>query len=87
MSKRVCIGCGVPYGATHKEHCPKFEMSDSPTCSIADSRTEFEAWISAPPFERNTDRFPNDPRRHAWPDTYQVYEVELAWQAWLAARQ
>lgn len=61
--------------------------SSSPACSIAESRAEFEAWITKPPFERNVDRYPNDPTRYGWPGAYQVYEIELAWEAWQAARQ
>lgn len=63
------------------------KSSALPTCSIVDSRKEFEAWITKPPFECNIDRYPNDPGRYGWPGAYHVYEVELAWEAWQAARQ
>lgn len=46
-------------------------------------RTDFEAWISAPPFERRVMRFPES--ACAWPGTYRDIEVDLAWQAWQAA--
>jgi hypothetical protein len=52
-----------------------------------ESRAEFEAWITAPPFERDVTRKPNDPERVAWPGMYESYEIELAWEAWQAARQ
>jgi hypothetical protein len=50
-------------------------------------REAFEAWISAPPFERETDRFPQDETKFAWPGAYRDYKVELAWEAWQAACQ
>lgn len=51
-----------------------------------DSRAEFEALVSAPPFERSTARYPNDPKRFAWPGSYVDPAVNLAWHAWQAAR-
>lgn len=49
------------------------------------ARAAFEAWISAPPFELEIDRFPADERRSAWPGAYRHYPTELAWEAWQEA--
>lgn len=45
-------------------------------------RAAFEAWISAPPFEREVERFGES---SAWPGNYRELDVDLAWQAWSAA--
>lgn len=45
-------------------------------------RAQFESWITAPPFERNVDRWPNDESKHAWPGQYKDISVQLAWEAW-----
>lgn len=45
-------------------------------------RAAFEAWISAPPFEREVERFGEN---SAWPGNYRDIDVDLAWQAWSAA--
>lgn len=45
-------------------------------------RSEFEKWISAPPFEHMCDR---NGEGSAWPGAYKRYETELAWEAWQAA--
>jgi len=55
---------------------------------MSDLRRRFEAWITSAPFEKNIERFPNDPTRFSWPGNYREISVELAWQAWQeAARQ
>lgn len=54
-------------------------MSDDTT-----SRAEFEAWISAPPFERPIARYSSDPKRTNWPRQYRNYFTQLAWEAWRA---
>jgi len=46
------------------------------------SRKAFEAWISAPPYEREVGRFIEYDDTNAWPGQYMVNEVELAWEAW-----
>lgn len=46
------------------------------------TREQFEAFISAPPFEMPIERFDD---RSAWPGSYTELEVDLAWQAWKAA--
>ena len=46
------------------------------------TREDFEAFISAPPFEMPIERFDD---RSAWPGSYTELEVDLAWQAWQAA--
>lgn len=49
-------------------------------------RVKFEKWITAPPFEKPTHRNPQDAEVTAWPGAYKDYEVELAWEAWVAAK-
>lgn len=48
-------------------------------------RAEFEAWISAPPFEKSVERY-GFGYSEAWPGQYVDSSVELAWEAWQAAR-
>ena len=50
-------------------------------------RQAFEHWITLPPFERNTARFPSDQTRYPWPNGYCDYEVQIAWEAWQEARK
>jgi len=45
----------------------------------------FEAWITAPPFERSIRRNTMDESKTCWPGQYCEYEVQLAWEAWDAA--
>jgi len=45
------------------------------------NRDEFEAWISAPPYERRIDRFPGS-RDTPWPGQYRDADVDQAWRAW-----
>lgn len=45
-------------------------------------RAAFEAWISAPPYEREVERFGEN---SAWPGNYREIDVDLAWCAWSAA--
>jgi hypothetical protein len=47
-----------------------------------DMRAAFESWITAPPLEQWISRMGPD---NAWPGQYQVYAVQLAWEAWQAA--
>lgn len=51
------------------------------------SRTQFEQWVSAPPYEHETLRYPNDPVNYAWPGQYKDITVELAWEAWKEAKR
>lgn len=44
-------------------------------------RDEFEALISAPPYERSTERFPDE---SAWPGQYVVMAVQLGWEMYQA---
>ena len=44
-------------------------------------RALFEAFITAPPFEREVGRW-EESDNVAWPGQYLEYEVELAWCAW-----
>ena len=48
------------------------------------SRKQFEAWISAPPYEHMCDRNSDS---SAWPGKYKRYETRIAWEAWQAARK
>ena len=47
-----------------------------------ESRRAFEAWVSAPPYEREIKRFYDDARKSAWPGNYRDIAVQLAWEAW-----
>ena len=49
------------------------------------SRESFEKWVSSPPYEEETDRYPNDSTKYAWPGNYKSYSVQLAWEAWSEA--
>jgi len=49
---------------------------------MSDLRQRFEAWISAAPFEKNIERYPEDERLFSWPGNYKDIAVEMAWQAW-----
>lgn len=46
------------------------------------TREAFEAWISAPPYEKNI-RLSGP--EGAWKDQYALYQTQLAWEAWQAA--
>lgn len=48
-------------------------------------RDRFEKWISSPPFERDLDRYSEDPDISSWPGNYKDIEVMLAWEAWQEA--
>lgn len=48
---------------------------------IGKEREAFEAWITAPPFEKDVSR---RPELSAWPWTYRDYSVEMAWASWQA---
>lgn len=50
-------------------------------------RQAFEEFIGGPPFELSIERFPDDPRKHAWPGSYRILEVQTAWEAWKAATE
>lgn len=56
--------------------------SDCPAATCSPLRDAFEAWISSPPFERETTRYPKDETKFAWPGSYRDYEVQIAWDAW-----
>lgn len=48
-------------------------------------RRDFEAWISAPPFELSVRRRSLDPKRTGWPGSYIERETWIAWEAWQEA--
>lgn len=48
-------------------------------------RERFEGWISSPPFEKSTERYPENDNSQAWPGMYTNYDVQLAWEAWREA--
>lgn len=50
-----------------------------------EARKAFEAWISAPPFEKPINRYTKDPALPGWPGCYRDYCVQLAWEAWQEA--
>jgi len=49
-------------------------------------RREFEAWIKSPPRKRSTARYHDDQLTQSWPGQYEDFEVQLAWEAFQAAR-
>jgi hypothetical protein len=48
-----------------------------------ESRKQFEAWISGPPFEHHVSRYRSD---GFWTGVYMSAQVDLAWQAWQARK-
>lgn len=44
-------------------------------------RTEFEAWIASPPYEKPLG---NNSEASGFPGQYRAYEVQLAWEAYQA---
>jgi hypothetical protein len=55
-------------------------MSEQP------ERDQFEAWISAAPYEKDIRRYDQAPTS-AWPGQYRDIDVQLAWEAWKAGRR
>ena len=49
-----------------------------------DSRSRFEAWVSAPPIEKSVERFGPE---GSWPGHYRDYGVQLAWESWRRATE
>lgn len=45
-------------------------------------RTEFEEWITSPPYELSITKYPDDPSKAAWPKCYRDIKVQIAWDAW-----
>lgn len=81
----VCVG--IPGYEIHT--CGKVsgcdtELSRSPGCSTADSRKKFESWVSESPYQKSLIRYAG---QGALPGQYKDYSVQLAWEAWQAARQ
>ena len=50
------------------------------------SREAFEKWISQPPYEKDITKYPDDPEFAAWPKCYRDISVQIAWDAWQAAK-
>jgi hypothetical protein len=50
----------------------------------AEERKRFEAWVSSPPFELSTARYPID--SDTWPGMYRHVDTEMAWSAWKEAK-
>jgi len=44
-------------------------------------RKEFEAFISASPYEKCIERYPDEADKYAWPGNYKSLEVSMAWDA------
>lgn len=64
------------------------EFSEPPKARSLDgmvSRRSFEDWITAPPYEYDTYRWPMDETKYAWPGQYKDIAVQLAWEAWCEA--
>lgn len=45
-------------------------------------RQRFEEAIGGAPYERDIGRYPDDPKRFAWPGSYRHIDVQLAWCMW-----
>jgi hypothetical protein len=50
-----------------------------------DIRTAFEVWVTSPPYEESSERYPNDPTKYGWPGNYKDIRVDMCWQAWKSA--
>jgi hypothetical protein len=50
-------------------------------------RARFEEWISAAPYERSVERWPQDEKRHSWPGQYKDIAVQLAWEAVMESKK
>ncbi len=50
---------------------------------VTDERAKFEAWVTAPPRERNIHRYADS---SIWPGQYRPGEVQIAWEAWKEAK-
>lgn len=48
-------------------------------------RRRFEEWVEQPPRKRSTDRRPDN--HCCFPGKYVEYDVQLAWEAWLEAKE
>ena len=49
--------------------------------SAEKTREAFESFISAPPFEKSVDRYP-DRDTESWRGQYKLLDVQLAWESW-----
>lgn len=66
-----------------ERRCSYTEAKRLADCEAQGSlRLKFEKWISAPPYERDIYRWPQDETKHAWPGQYKDIAVQLAWDAW-----
>lgn len=68
----VCIHGSNAMTAT----CNCFSSGEEPVPSL---RATFEEIISASPYEKDIERFPNDDVRYSWPGNYRDINVQLAW--------
>jgi hypothetical protein len=89
LKRRYAIeGFDIGHGATVRD-CIAFragvDYARHPSPDIRDAerlRDRFEAWISAPPFERDVERWHRPDSQ--WPGQYRDYPVQVAWEAWQA---
>ena len=79
---------------TMRDMVEQIERSDGdhPTTTMSKpretaSRQSFESWISAPPYEHEVLRYPDDETKHAWPGQYRSIAVQTAWEAWREATE
>lgn len=70
-------------GARNYARQKALELNTNLAAQQMDARAEFEAWITAPPYENPVTINPDS---SAWPGQYQSYEVQLAWEAYQAGR-
>jgi hypothetical protein len=87
MSTHTCEKCGGWSNGYHPDSIATYDCRcERPPPPVPSSvRYRFEAWISSPPFEQDTQRWPDDETRTAWPGHYKMYQVQLAWEAWQEA--
>lgn len=69
-------------GHTEAKRLADCEAQGSLAASDGYARSKFEKWISAPPYERDIYRWPQDETKHSWPGQYKDIAVQLAWDAW-----
>lgn len=65
---------------------PSDDRNAALALALCSARSRFEAWITAPPFEKEIARHSSDATKLAWPGQYRKYEVQLAWEAWCEAQ-
>ena len=71
---------------TEAKRIAEQEAQGSFAAPAVSARASFERWMAAPPYERDTYRWPIDETKYAWPGQYKDIAVQLAWEAWQQAQ-